>query len=134
MSRIRDFVSRWWHIFVESGFVQEDDIRKACLSGDLETVSAPDGDWPGREGHLRLIGPSLSIFYLKTDRPDGVVETLDLLVKGVRGGVWVTFVNDKIVALTLNARKKNLDVLDPSFEKALLQTLGKVRFAAERPA
>lgn len=115
----------------ENRFVTIEQLYEAAVAEQLSLLEAPEGGWPGREEHVRLASNTISLFYMATNRKDGKrVESLDLHTLAHKGGLWVTFVDNQIVALTQNTIKRNVTTLRPETEQRLWQILLKVRQAA----
>ena len=63
----------------------------------------PDGAWHQKlPGSVRVQNDHIGVVYLGTHQPDRYVETVDLILSGVRGGIIMTFVNTDLVVWTRN--------------------------------
>ena len=63
------------------------------VADDLGAYKKGDPDSPD----LRLFNDFISIFYKRTEACPRLVETIDFVVGGGRGGYWITFINEEIV-------------------------------------
>jgi hypothetical protein len=115
----------------ENRFVTIEELYESVSSGNLTILDEPDGGWPGRESFIRMTNQDASVFYLETERGDGKkAETLDLHSTSRRGGAWVTFVDNDLVELTLNAVKHNVSNIHVDDDRRLRQILFKIQQAA----
>lgn len=105
----------------EDRFASVEQLYEAVSSGRLEFGGK-------RDECIRLINAETRLLYRETNCEDGRrAETVDVIAIAHRGGVWVTFVNDEIVAFTHNAMRRDPQKIDGAEKQRLWQILLLVR-------
>lgn len=105
--------------------------RFATVDQLYEAVSSEGLKLNGRKDeYAHFLNTQTSLLYRETNREDGKhVETVNVIAFTHRGGVWVTFVDDEIVALTHNAVRRNPRKIGDIERQRLWQILLLVRVA-----
>ena len=114
--------------FVERDMPTVEEIQQAVARDrHLQVIpNAPKSPWGG-ENEQTIRSADISIIYFWTKRGEDQAETIDVKLRDRPGGCFATFVNDKLVELTLNGHTYQSEMFNTVTSRPLKEVIRKVR-------